>query len=304
MKVLIAGASGFVGQRLINYYQQNNVIITAITRNPNQHELASVNTISWHDLNVDTVQEHDLIVNLAGTNIADKRWSEKRKTSIKQSRVKKTYQLSKLCAQLGEEQSPPLLNASAIGIYPSTYQAASNQKDETVTLDCINPQNFLMEVGCAWESATEPAIEADVRVVHMRFGIVLGPEGGMLKQLSLPFKLGLGTKLGNGQQTLSWISVEDLVRGIDFVYQQTNYHGPVNMTTPNPVSQKEFADKLAQHYNRPRWLTLPAKLARLGFGEMGTELLLSGQNVYPKHLQESGFKWQHAKIENCFKGLL
>lgn len=305
MKVLIAGASGFVGQRLIAYYQQYyKASITAISTNPQQKQLANVRSMSWQDIDTTTVQQHDLIVNLAGTNIANKRWDSKRKNSIKQSRIKTTTQLSKLCAQLGENKSPPLLNASAIGIYPSTYQAPAKQKDETATLDCINPQNFLMDVGCAWESATEQAIDANVRVVHMRFGVVLGPEGGMLKQLSLPFKLGLGTKLGNGQQTLSWVSISDLIRAIDFIYQHTDHHGPINMTAPHPVSQQQFADSLARHYKRPRWLTLPAKLVEWGFGEMGHELLLSGQNVYPTHLQQLGFEWKHPKIDNCFEDLL
>lgn len=303
MKLLITGASGFVGQRLIEYYQQKKADITAVSRTPNNKSLKNVNAISWEDLDKQIIQQQDLIINLAGTNLAEKRWSDKRKQSIKDSRIQATKTVSQLCAQLGKN-APALFNASAIGIYPSYFQQPAPEPYHDSSTTCLNASNFLMKTACAWEEATTPAIQNDSRVVHLRFGIIIGPEGGMLKQLLLPFKFGLGAKVGNGQQTISWISIIDVIRAIDFLWQQSEIQGPVNITSPNRVSQKKFADTLAKSLKRPRLFTIPKKLVQIAFGEMGNELLLKGQNIPPYKLEELGFEWQHPTLDKCFKEIL
>ena len=303
MKLLIAGASGFVGQRLIQHYLDKDTEITAISRNPDQMALNKIQAISWQQLSLDTIKQHDLIINLAGTNLADKRWTKERKQSIKQSRIDATKNIGHLCSQLGSN-SPALFNASAIGIYPSYYQQPAPQQNESYSINCLQSQNFLMETGCAWEQATSHAIDNNVRVVHLRFGVIIGPESGMLKQLLTPFKLGLGAKIGNGKQTLTWISVEDVVKAIDFLTNISDINGPVNITAPNSVSQEAFANALAKHLKRPRLFTIPKQMIQLGFGELGNELLLKGQNIYPKKLDELGYEWKHPTIDKCFKSML
>lgn len=303
MKLLITGASGFVGQRLIQYYAKSDIKITAVSRTPRKRKFNDINAISWQQLDAKIISEQDLVVNLAGTNIADKRWTEQRKKDIKTSRIEATQTISKLCSELGNN-APMLFNASAIGIYPSYYQKPAPPYNEQITLDCLQSSNFLMETACQWEEATSDAIQKGVHVTHLRFGVILGPEAGMLKQLLMPFKLGLGAKLGNGQQTISWISIIDVVRAIDYLWQKHSVSGPVNITSPNSVSQDIFANELAKALNRPRLFTIPKKFVELGFGEMGHELLLKGQNINPSQLENIGFQWQHPTLNKCFKDLL
>jgi uncharacterized protein len=229
----------------------------------------------------------DAVVNLAGAGVADRRWTDARKAEIRSSRVDGTRALATGLADLGQ---PPavLLSGSAIGWYGDT---GGREVDETSPAG----PGFLASVVRDWEAAAEPARAAGIRVVTLRTGIVLSGKGGTLGQLLLPFKLGLGMRLGPGSQYMSWISLADEVGALRFLIGRPDVSGPVNMTAPAPVTNAEFSSALASVLHRPALLRVPAVALRLGLGEVAGELLASAR-VLPRKLRAAGYQFQHADI--------
>ena len=229
----------------------------------------------------------DAVVNLAGAGVADRRWTDARKAEIRSSRVDGTRALATGLAGLAQ---PPavLLSGSAIGWYGD---AGGREVDESAPAG----PGFLAGVVRDWEAAAEPARAAGIRVAHLRTGIVLSGKGGTLGRLLLPFKLGLGMRLGPGSQYMSWISLADEVGAIRFLIGLPDVSGPVNLTAPAPVTNAEFSSALASVLHRPALLRVPAVALRLGLGEVAGELLASAR-VLPRQLLGAGYPFQHADI--------
>lgn len=300
MNILIAGGSGFLGKALVAFFLKQGHSIAVLSRSPLKVKNLfsnSVTCISWQELNLTHLKRFNAIINLSGANIGEGRWSHKKRQEIVDSRVRTTQILANLCSQLGTT-SPRLLNASAIGVYD--FSKISNQPiefyNEYSKINFNEFPTFLAYVARQWELATTVASKQGVNVVNLRFGVILSRQGGALKKLLPSFKLGLGAQIGCGQQAFSWISLQDAIHAIDFILTTPSISGPVNLVSPYPVTQQEFANTLAKNLHTPRLVTLPALAVKILFGEMGNELLLNGFWVKPTKLLEHGFKFEKPNL--------
>lgn len=301
--ILIAGGTGFIGTALTQHLLAHDYAVSIVGRSKvkiTKQLGTDVTAYSWDELSEKIITDFGAIINLTGANIADKRWSAKRKAEILSSRVEATETIAKLCAGLGT-QAPRLYNASAVGIYGLDKASESVAKDEDSLINTQKFSDYLNEVGVRWEQATDAAKQAGVNVVNLRFGVVMGKNGGMLKKLLPIFKLGLGQIIGSGQQKLAWVSLSDVIGAIDFLLQHTEINGPINIVAPTMMTQTQFAKQLAQHLQRPCYLKLPASVVRLLFGQMGNELLLGGQSVYPKKLLSAGYSFKAARFNDFLR---
>lgn len=295
MHILITGSSGLVGSALRDTFRTNNHHVTRVSRHKTQDNPA------WWDIDDNIMHlpqtpPADAIIHLAGENIASGLWTASRKKRILNSRVEGTRLLCDTLASL-EHKPECLISASAVGFYGHRSEGR---------LDESSPagHGFLADVCQAWEEATRPASEAGIRVVHARLGVVLDKQGGMLGRMLLPFRLGLGGPLGHGQQTMSWISLTDLVRSFDFILNHPNVQGPVNITSPNPVTNQAFTQALAHTLHRPAVFRVPKLAIDSLLGDFGRELLLANQNVTPQKLLRAGFKFEYPTIETALNHLL
>jgi len=238
----------------------------------------------------------DAVVHLAGANIAAGRWTAARKVEIRRSRVEATR---RLCESLAQAITPPkvLVSASAVGYY-------GDRGAETLTEASEAGSGFLPEVCREWEAAAEPASRAGIRVVHLRFGMILSPAGGALRKILLPFRFGAGGRIGEGGQFMSWIALDDVLGAIYHALCDDSVKGPVNVVAPGPVSNAEFTRTLAGVLRRPALFPLPAFAARLLFGEMADELLLTSARVMPARLQASGYRFRFPELEGALRHLL
>ena len=243
------------------------------------------------------LEGHDAIVHLAGVGIGDHRWTEDHKRAVLDSRVKGTTLLAETLAGLTDKPKV-MASASAVGYY-------GLRGDEVLTEDAGAGTGFLADVCKQWEASTAPAEQAGVRVVRFRTGIVLSPDGGALKQMLLPFKLGLGGRIGNGRQWWSWISIDDEVGAILHVLDDSAQHGAVNLTAPNPVTNEQFTRTLNRVLRRPTLLPTPTFALKAMFGrEAVDEMFLGGQRVTPARLQADGYAFRHADLEGALRHLL
>lgn len=292
MKIAIAGGSGLVGSALIPILQSHGNQITRLVRSsPKPGE------IEWHP-NQDRVSALSLegfeaIINLAGENIAGGRWTDDQKRKIRESRMNGTHLLSEAIAQM-KSKPRVFICASATGIY-------GDRDDETLDEQSESGGGFLAGVCREWEQATQPASKAGVRVVNLRMGPILAREGGMLSKLLTPFKMGMGGKVGSGKQYISWVALDDAVNAIKLAIDDESIHGPINIVSPNPVTNEEFTKTLGHVLNRPTALAMPAFAARLAFGEMADEMLLASQRVLPKRLSQAGFQFQYPTLESAMR---
>jgi len=248
------------------------------------------------DVDLASMDGADAVIHLAGAGIADSRWSESRKRLIAESRSGPTTALSKFLAACAK---PPqsLIVASAIGIY-------GDRGDAWLDESAVPGDGFLAGVVRDWEAATTPAIDGGIRVVNLRFGIILTPEGGALKRMLLPFKLGLGGPIGNGRQYWSWVGLNDVIGAIRHALETNTLAGPVNVVSPNPVSNREFTKVLGNVLSRPAILPLPRFAARLALGEMAEELLLYSARVRPTMLTATGYQFFDTDLDSCLRRLL
>lgn len=295
MKVAIAGASGLVGSALIPVLKKLGGQITRLVRSD-----PKAGDIEWHpnqdEVSSRSLEGFDVIINLAGENLAGGRWTDDLKRKIRDSRVNGTHLLSEAIARL--PQKPRVFAcASATGIY-------GDRDDETLDEQSESGGGFLAGVCREWEKATEPAVKAGTRVVNLRFGPILAREGGMLAKLLTPFKMGMGGKVGSGKQFISWVALEDAVNAIKLAIEDESIRGPLNIVSPNPVTNEEFTKTLGHVLNRPTALAMPAFAARLAFGEMADEMLLVSQKVIPKKLSQIGFKFAFPDLEAALRHLV
>ena len=298
MKILIAGATGMIGQALIAAWKkQYDITVLGRDRAKLQKYFPHLKKITWGKL--DAVAGFDVVLNLAGANIGQGRWTTKRKQIIIQSRLQTTQRLVKWC--INTANPPRLLNASAIGVY-GLPKATTEQKQHVFDEQSPvpdPPQDFLAAVGIAWEQALLKAEQAGVPVIKMRFGVVLAEHGGALAKMLPIFKLGLGGPIGTGEQPFSWVGLSDVVRALTFLLDHRELTGPINIVAPEILSQRQFANTLGRVLHRPTMIRLPAWLVKALFGQMGEELLLNGITVQAKKLSQAGFTFAHDTLEQA-----
>jgi len=288
VRVAITGATGLIGGALAGYLGGDGVDVLRLVRRP----AAGARELQWDPAEADgglagdALNGVDAVVHLSGAPIASRRWTPARKHELRASRVDSTTALIR--AMLAAPAPPPVLLAgSAIGWYGST---AGRAVDESAP----SGAGFLPTLVRDWEEATAPARAAGIRVVNLRSGIVLSGRGGLLGPLLLPFRLGLGARIGTGTQYLSWITLTDHLRAVRFLLAQ-DLSGPVNLTAPAPATNADFTRALARAVHRPAVLHVPAAMVRLALGELSTELL-SSSRVVPARLEAAGFTFQHPTI--------
>lgn len=295
MRILISGSSGLVGSTLIPLLTTGGHSVTRLVRKTPQAGEAQWNPA---DGQVDpaALASADAVVHLAGDNIGDGRWTAAKKDRILRSRVEGTQLLATALAKL---PAPPkvLVCASAIGIY-------GDRGDEWLDEQSPPGQGFLADVCQQWEAAAQPAREAGIRVVNLRFGVILSPRGGALAKMLLPFRLGGGGVIGSGQQYWSWIALDDAVGAIHHAIVNDSLSGPVNVVAPQTVTNQEFTKTLGRVLHRPTIVPMPAFAARLALGEMANELLLASQRVRPSRLEETRYTFRHPQLEGALRAIL
>ena len=296
-KVVVSGASGLVGAKLLPLLETGGYKVGKLVRGDSA---VSGDDIFWDpaagELESDSLEGVEAVVHLAGENIAAGRWNTARKARIRESRVDGTKLLA---AKLAELPDPPrvLVCASAIGYY-------GDRGDESLSEDAPAGEGFLPDVCAEWEAASSAAEHAGIRVVRLRIGVVLSPEGGALKKMLFPFKMGAGGKIGSGHQYMSWISIDDLAAAIVHCIETDSLSGAVNAVSPEAVTNKVFTKTLGRVLRRPTLFPLPPFAARLALGEMADALLLASAKVEPDALKKSGFQFEYAKLEKALRHLL
>jgi uncharacterized protein (TIGR01777 family) len=295
MNILITGSSGLIGTALKKSLAAAGHSVFPLIRKNLPGE-----PFYWSPaekiIHLDDSIKIDAVINLAGVNIADKRWNQQRKMQILNSRENATQLLSNALAHLTDKPKV-LISGSAIGFY-------GDSDDESVDEDSPAGSGFLSEVAIRWEQATQPAEQAGIRTVHIRTGVVLSPNGGILKQMMLPFLLGLGGMVGNGRQYLSCVSINELTQMMQFILDNESISGAVNLVSRKPVRNFEFTRALGKTLHRPTIFPLPAAVARIMFGEMADALLLSSTRVYPSRLETAGYQFIDDDLEKTLKSLL
>lgn len=296
MKIVIAGASGFVGRALVPELRAANHEVFRLVR----RAVAAPDEITWTpektEIDVRGLEGADAIINLAGENLSAGRWTEARREQILRSRVEATRTL--VLALDGLKTRPTVfINASAVGFYGS-------RDNETLTESSPIGTGFLPEVCLAWESHAEGAARKGLRTVLMRFGLMLAREGGALAKMLPAFRAGLGGPLGDGTQWMSWIERSDAVAAIRHVLANDACRGPVNFAAPNPVVNREFAAALGRALGRPAVLAAPAFALRLAFGQMADEALLASTRAVPRRLVETGFRFRYPVIDQALQAAL
>jgi len=297
-RICVFGATGLLGTALIASRHRQGQTVTAFsrTRRPDQpgfgHWDPAAGTLDAHRL-----EGADAVVNLAGEDIGEGRWTAARKQRLRDSRVRSTELLAKTLASLAR---PPavLINASAVGFY-------GDRGDDAVYEDSPRGQGFLAELCEAWEAATTPAADAGIRVARLRFGVVLTPTGGALAKMLGHFRLGLGGKLGSGYQRMPWIALPDAVGATTFAMRHPELSGPVNVVAPEPINNALFTEMLASVLGRPAPLPVPAFVLKATLGaEMAQELLLTGANVRPRKLEVAGYRFEYPRLQDALEALL
>lgn len=299
MKIVLAGATGFIGQRLVRQLQQEGHSLTLLTRHrpaPNQPN----NTFAlWDAKTVGDWARHidgaDAVINLAGEPIAAKRWTHAQKERILSSRLNATGAIVDAIAKAAKKPEV-LINASAVGYY-------GDVKKEEVTESHPPAEDFLGTTCARWEQAAREAERSGVRVVLVRTGIVLEQNGGALKKMLLPFRLFAGGPLGTGDQWFPWIHIDDEVGAIVFALANKNLSGPVNLAAPEPATMREFCKAMGRAMGRPSWAPVPGFALQILLGEMST-MLLGGQKVVPKKLQEAGYRFKFPQLDVALRDAL
>ena len=279
MKVAVTGSHGFIGSAVVAGLTSQGHVVTRVSRT----------STGFH---TNDLGGAEAVIHLAGEPIAQ-RWTPKTVAAIRESRVAGTQHL---CEALASLSTPPkvLMAASAIGYY-------GNRGDEILEEYSSQGFGFLAGLCREWEAAAEPVRRRGIRIVHLRFGIVLSPSGGALKMMLPPFRLGLGGRLGSGDQYMSWIALDDIVGAVTHVLHTDTLQGPVNAVSPNPVRNQEFTKTLGRVLSRPTIFPVPAAILRLGFGRLADEMLLASARVRPLRLVKSGYIFRYPELETTLR---
>lgn len=291
--ILLSGASGFIGTLLAKQLRADGHRVVALTRRP------SADAVRW-DAERGEIDKAalarvapDTVINLAGEPIAQ-RWTQGRMRRIRDSRVNGTRALATAIAALPTKPTV-LISGSAIGYY------GAHRGDELLTEQSAAGRDWLAEVAVEWEGAASPAADAGIRVVLSRTGIVLGRDGGALQRMLPPFQLGAGGRIGSGQQWMSWISLEDAMRAIQFLMDSPSIAGPVNLVAPDAVRNEDFANTLGAVLHRPALVPVPEFALKLAFGRMADGTILASQRVAPKKIAGAGFEFRHPRLDEALR---
>lgn len=297
MKILVTGATGLIGSRLVLSLASEGHQVFCLSRNEPENE----NSVQWdpyegfQEDEQEKLEGVDAVVHLAGESVATA-WTNDKKEAIRRSRVEGTRTLVDALKKL---EKPPgvFVSASAIGFYGS-------RGDELLTEESRGSEGFLPDLCVAWEQESQRAKEFSARVVIPRIGLVLSKDGGALGKMLTPFSFGLGGTVGSGEQWMSWIAIDDLVKLLRFLINNSTIEGAVNATSPNPVTNSEFTAALGKALNRPTIIPVPEFGVKLLFGEMGKRLLLEGARVVPEKLLKSGFEFDFPELGKALRHVL
>ncbi|MBK9214107.1 MAG: TIGR01777 family protein [Chloracidobacterium sp.] len=293
MKILITGASGLVGAALQRSFSEKGHEMLLASRS----EPKAANEIRWTVEDGFSEPERleglDAVVHLAGESVSGLRWSEEKKKAIRDSRVLGTRSVVDAISKLNDRPKV-LVAASAIGFY-------GERGDEEMTESSTAGHGFLADVAKEWETEARRAEDAGVRTVLLRTGIVLSKDGGALGTMLTPFKMGVGGVVGSGKQWMSWISIDDHVRVINYVIENENLRGAVNAVSPGPATNEEFTKAMGEVLSRPTFIPLPEFAVSMLMGEMGDALLLTSTRVIPKRLQDAGFEFKYPSLKEALK---
>ncbi len=294
MNILVSGGTGLLGRALIPLLTTQGHRVRLLTRNPRGDDM-----IGWNpdaaELKEEELEGVDAVIHLAGETVAQK-WTPEAKRRIRKSRVVGTRLLAERLAGLSK---PPavLISASGINVY-------GDDRDELLDEDSSTGDSFLAEVCKAWEAATAPAEAAGIRVVHLRLGAVLSPEGGALAKLLPVFQKGIGGRVGKGDQRFSWISIEDAIGVLEFLLRRDDISGPVNGVSPKVVDNAELTRTLGKVLGKPTFLPVPALAIKMMFGEMGKATVLGNLHVVPKRLEAANYDFRFESLESALSHLL
>ena len=297
MRIIITGATGLIGNALCQKLDPDYEII-ALSRHPEKVQLGpNVNVVRWDarspEALVSYIEGALAVVNLAGESIGSGRWGRAKKQRILESRLNATNAIVEAIS-LAKNKPEVLIQASAVGYYGFDVREPVNEND-------VAGCGFLAEVCKKWEQSSKSTEQFGVRRIIIRTGLVLSKDGGALPRLAAPFKFFLGGYPGCGRQWVSWITIEDEVSAIKFLIENRQLSGVFNLTSPNPVTMKQFCETLGWVLKRPCWLPIPALVLRMAFGTMADETILANQKVMPNRLLKSGFKFDYPKTDDALK---
>jgi uncharacterized protein (TIGR01777 family) len=296
MKILVSGSHGLVGKALGKSLAAKGHELFSLVR----HAPDTPVEVEWYpergSLALSRLEGMDAVVHLAGESIAEGRWSDEKKKRIRESRVKGTTVLSEA---LGNLKRPPktLISASAIGYY-------GDRGDDILTEKSAVGEGFLADVCSEWELAAGSASRKGIHVVLARFGVILSADGGALKKMLTPFRMGVGGRVGSGKQWMSWIALDDVIAAIELALTDESSAGPINFVAPNPVTNAEFTKTLGKVLSRPTIFPIPKFAVRLAFGEMADALLLASQRVEPAKLNEAAYQFKYLRLEDALRAAL
>ncbi|EJR56854.1 TIGR01777 family protein [Bacillus cereus VD115] len=297
MKIAISGGTGFIGKYLSTFFIQKGYTVYILTRK-NKIETSNPNLqyVQWTpDLPTFPLSSIDIVINLAGESI-NSRWTKKQKEAILNSRIQATRGLIKQLQTLSTKPHT-FINASAIGYYGTSETESFTEQQETPGND------FLAETVFLWEQEACKARSLEIRTIYARFGVILGADGGALPKMLLPYQFYIGGTIGSGNQWLSWIHIDDVVRMIDFIIHKEEINGPLNITAPLPIRMKEFGETMATIMRKPHWLPVPSFMLHTLLGEMSI-LLLEGQHVLPSKAIEHGYQYTFPTIDHALQNIL
>jgi uncharacterized protein (TIGR01777 family) len=296
LKILISGASGLIGSSLVPFLTTGGHQVSRLVRKPPQRSDEIFWNPDWGVADREMLEGFDAVIHLAGENIGEGQWTREKKKKIVESRVNGTSTLVRAILKL---KKPPkvFLCASAIGYY-------GNRGDHILTEQDPAGTDFVSHVCATWEAAAGGLMNSPIRTVLLRIGIVLSPSGGALKKLLTPFQFGLGGRISHGKQYMSWISMDDAIYAMHHLVSNERMEGPVNIVSPNPVTNADFSRTLGNVLSRPTAFTVPGKAIELFFGEMGRETILSSTRVIPDRLVNSGYSFSHPDLESALRHML
>ncbi len=297
LRIAITGATGLVGSKLVPFLLREHCEVTQITRRHSLEGKVQTPFIVWDpeagQLPASSLEGFDAVIHLAGANVGQ-RWDEGYKKTILDSRVKGTRLVSTTLAQL-QKKPKVLLSASAVGYY------GDRPPGEVLDEFSMAGKGFLADVCKRWEEETMPARDAGIRVVNLRFGVVLSKAGGALGKMWLPFQLGIGGPLGSGEQMMSWVAIDEIPFIIRYVLNTETISGSVNVVAPKPVPNHEFTRTLGEVMHRPTFFSVPTFMIQLMFGEMGETVLLGGSRVLPHRLLDSGYRFHWPDLRSALQ---